>query len=54
MNKPFDKVTQTDIISWIDHESAQAITCRLDEQEQQHQFETTLPWMKHAFTPFKE
>ena len=54
MNKPFDEVKQTDIISWIDHESAQAITCRLDEQEQQHPFETTLPWMKHAFTPFKE
>ena len=54
MNKPFDKVTQTDIVSWIDKESDQRITNRLDEQSQQHQFETIFPWMKNAFKPFKE
>ena len=53
MNKPFDEVTQQDIISWVDHESAHAITDRLDEQAVTVE-KVDLPWMKNAFRPFKD
>ena len=51
--KPFAEVTQQDIISWVDHESAHAITDRLDEQAVTVE-KVDLPWMKNAFKPFKD
>ena len=51
--KPFAEVTQQDIISWVDHESAHAITDRLDEQAVTVE-RVDLPWMKNAFKPFKD
>ena len=51
--KPLEDVTQQDIISWIDHESAHAITDRLDEQAVTVE-KVDLPWMKNTFKPFKD
>jgi hypothetical protein len=51
--KPLEDVTQQDIISWVDHESAHAITDRLDEQAVTVE-KVDLPWMKNAFKPFKD
>jgi hypothetical protein len=51
--KPLEDVTQQDIISWVDHDSAHAITDRLDEQAVTVK-NVDLPWMKNAFKPFKD
>jgi len=52
---PYEKVRQTDIISWIEQGSKGAISSNLESQLLAlNKEKPVLPWLKTAFTPFKD
>ena len=54
-NLLYEKVRQTDIISWIEQGSKGAISTNLENQLLAlNKEKPVLPWLKTAFTPFKD
>ena len=52
---PYENVRETDIISWIEQSSENAINNNLENQLLAlNQEQSVLPWLKNTFTPFKD